>query len=300
MKLLITGAFALNEKFKLELQNLGFEISFHQYEKEQVDTPQKYDAVICNGLFLYNDIKKFTNLKLIQLTSVGYDRIDTEYCNKKNIKLFNAGNAYAIPMAEWAVFQLLSVCKNSKFFIENQSSKKWIKDRQIKELDGKVAAIAGFGNVGKEIAKRLKAFDVKIIAVDIIEPKNAQYDKYFHIANLKEAVNEADILVLTLPLTGETKGIISKEIFDSMKDNGILINISRGAVINETDLINAVNSNKLYGAGLDVFCEEPLPEDSPLWNLKNFIITPHNSFVGENNLKRLENIIYNNLSNEKE
>ncbi len=300
MKLLITGAFALNEKFKLELQNLGFEISFHQYEKEQVDTPQKYDAVICNGLFLYNDIKKFTNLKLIQLTSVGYDRIDTEYCKKKNVKLFNAGNAYAIPMAEWAVFQLLSVCKNSKFFIENQSSKKWIKDRQIKELDGKVAAIAGFGNVGKEIAKRLKAFDVKIIAVDIIEPKNAQYDKYFHIANLKEAVNEADILVLTLPLTGETKGIISKEIFDSMKDNGILINISRGAVINEPDLINAVNSNKLYGAGLDVFCEEPLPEDNPLWNCDNFVITPHNSFVGENNLKRLENIIYNNFSNEKE
>lgn len=299
MRLLISGALALDDYFENKLRNLGFEIFFQQYEKDKTFEPEKYDAVICNGLFLYNDIKEFTNLKLIQLTSVGYDRIDVEHCKKKGIKLFNAGNAYAVPMAEWAIFQLLSVCKNSKFFAENQAEKIWVKSRTIKELDGKTAVIAGFGNVGKEITKRLKAFDVKIIAVDIAQPVSGQYDEYFNIGDLKTAVKKADILILTLPLTNETKGIISKNIFDSMKDDSILINVSRGAVINETDLINAVNSNKLYGAGLDVFCEEPLPEDSPLWNLKNFIITPHNSFVGENNLKRLENIIYNNLSNEK-
>lgn len=296
MKVLMTGAFNCTEEQKLNIEKLGFEIMFQQMENEPLsDEMFQAEAVICNGLFLYNDLEKFPNLKFIQLTSAGIDRVLVEKIKEKGISLFNARGVYSVPMAEWAVMGVLSLYKHINTFFDNQKEHKWIKDRTVKELSGDTVCIVGCGSVGVECAKRFKAFGTTVVGVDIYEPSCEFFDECFDINSISEALKIADVVVLTLPLTEQTKNMFNKELFSDFKNGAILVNIARGAVVNETDLINALNSGKLSGAVLDVFCNEPLSENSELWNMKNVLITPHNSFSSPDNSERLFKLVYNNL-----
>ena len=296
MKVLMTGAFNCTEEQKLNIEKLGFEIMFQQMENEPLsDEMFQAEAVICNGLFLYNDLEKFPNLKFIQLTSAGIDRVLVEKIKEKGISLFNARGVYSVPMAEWAAMGVLSLYKHINTFFDNQKEHKWIKDRTVKELSGDTVCIVGCGSVGVECAKRFKAFGTTVVGVDIYEPSCEFFDECFDINSISEALKIADVVVLTLPLTEQTKNMFNKELFSDFKNGAILVNIARGAVVNETDLINALNSGKLSGAVLDVFCNEPLSENSELWNMKNVLITPHNSFSSPDNSERLFKVVYNNL-----
>lgn len=296
MKILITGALKCSDTQIQEIEKLGHECLFLQNEKDDIDSnKEEIEAIICNGFFLYHKIEEFTNLKFIQLTSAGLDRVPLDYIKKNNIQLYNARGVYSIPMAEWTLLKILEIYKNSRFFYKNQENKRWEKDRKIQELNGKVATIVGYGSVGSEIAKRLNAFNVKINIVDITEKKDEYIEKFYNINELEKAMQTTDILILTLPLTEETEGIINKNNLNKMKDGSILINISRGKVIDEKDLINVIKANKLKGIALDVFEDEPLSENSELWDFDNIIITPHNSFIGANNNKRLFELIMKNL-----
>ncbi len=296
MNLLITGAARFNEEQLHKISELGHDVFFLQYEDNDLAIPyNKIEGVICNGLFLHHPIEKFVNLKFIQLTSAGFDRVDMDYINAHNIKIHNARGVYSIPMAEFALCGVLNLYKQSRFFAENQKMHSWNKHRGLLELSGKTVCIVGSGNIGTECAKRFKAFDTTNYAVDIIKPTNDVYDEYFPLENIADAVSKADIVVLTLPLTEQTRYMFDKNMFSYFKDNSILVNIARGAVVNQNDLIDALQSKKLYGAVLDVFEEEPLSADSPLWDMENVIITPHNSFVGEKNSERLYNVVLKNL-----
>ena len=153
----------------------------------------------------------------------------------------------------------------------------------------------GSGNVGTECAKRFKAFDTTVYAVDICKPQSDIYDKYFSLENITDAISQSDVIILTLPLTEQTKYMFDKRMFSHFKSNAILVNIARGAIVNQDDFISALNNKQFYGAVLDVFEVEPLDTNSPLWDMPNVIITPHNSFVGEGNMQRLTNIILYNL-----
>lgn len=298
MKVLITGAFNANQEKLEKIKNLGFQIEYLKDERTKTDIDfSDIDIVICNALFLYHDIRQFTNLKAIQLTSVGLDRVPLNYIKEHNIRLYNAKDVYSIPMAEWTILKILEIYKKTKFFYRNQNEKIWEKNRKIFELNGKVATILGFGNVGKQIAMRLKAFNVKINAVgkDYSKIENQYIDKYFESEYMLNAVKDADILIVTLPLNKETERIIDKEYFTEMKDNSVLINVSRGKIINEKDLIEFIHKDKFIGVALDVFENEPLDKNSELWDNEKVIITPHNSFVSENNDRRLFELIFNNL-----
>lgn len=294
MKILLTGACQYTDDQISEIKALGFDVDFIQYESDIIDC-QKYDGVVCNGLFLHHGIESFTNLKFIQLTSAGYDRVPLDYIKKNNIKIFNAAGVYSIPIAEHAVLKILEFYKKSRVFYEKQQRKEWDKERNILELYGKKVAIIGCGNIGGEIAKRLKAFGTEITAVDIHKVSNEYIDRFESIDNLKEVLKTSDIIILTLPLTDLTRGLINKECFSVMNKNCLLVNVSRGQVVNQNDLIDALKDGKIAGAALDVFEDEPLPAESPLWDMENVIITPHNSFVGEGNKDRLFAVIYNNL-----
>ena len=156
------------------------------------------------------------------------------------------------------------------------------------ELAGKTVAIIGFGDVGSEVAKRLKAFDVKIIGVGRREKIETLFtDEYCLINEIDEVLRKSDIVILTLPFTEETMNLIDGERIACMKDNSVLINVSRGGIIDEEALIIALQENKFLGVALDVFNEEPLLEDNILWDLENVIITPHNSFVSVNTNEQL-------------
>ena len=131
---------------------------------------------------------------------------------------------------------------------------------------------------------------------DLIEIlMNKDSERIYLIDELDSVLHECDIIVLTLPLTDETKGMFNKDKFDKMKDRTVLINIARGGIIDEQAMIDALKSGKLMGAGLDVFETEPLGEDSPLWSISNVLISPHNSFVSDKTADRLFEVILTNL-----
>lgn len=296
MKLLMTGAFNCTAEQKLNIEKLGCEVMFQQMENEPL-SQEMYEAeiIICNGLFLYNDLDKFPNLKLVQLTSAGLDRVPVERMKEKGITLCNARGVYSTPMAEWALTGVLTLYKHTNTFYDNQQNHKWVKDRNVKELSGSKICVVGCGSVGTECAKMFKPFASEIIAVDIVKPTSDLYDAYYTIKNISKAVENADVVILTLPLTDETRNMFNKELLSQFKNDAILVNIARGAVVNETDLINLLKNGKLGGAVLDVFSTEPLSEESELWDLENVIITPHNSFVSPKNNERLYKVVYNNL-----
>ena len=299
MKILVTGAIEWNEKYINQLINLGNDILYIQDErvplKEQNINIEEIEGVICNGLFLYNKIAEFKKLKYIQLTSAGYDRVPMEYIKENNITIFNARGVYSVPMAEFAVCGVLDLYKNTSFFYENKKDKKWEKCRTLQELTDKNVLIVGCGSVGIECAKKFKAFGCNIEGVDLYPQESIYFDKIHHLDELDDVLIRNDIIVLTLPLTNKTMNLFDKNRFLKMKESALLVNISRGKVINQNDLIDILNEKRIYGAVLDVFENEPLEKESLLWDLKNVILTPHNSFVGENNRKRLQEVITHNF-----
>lgn len=296
MNLLLTGAFNYTEEQIEKLSNLGFQIYYIQNESEELPIqPEEIDAVVCNGLFLYHDIKKFVRLKYIQLTSAGFDRVPIDYIRKQGIKIFNAKGVYSIPMAEWVLFRALECYKNADFFKEKQKKHLWEKDRHLKELFGKRVAIVGAGNIGQEVGKRFQAFGCKTFGFDVHSFEADGLDCVCLISELDAYLPDFDIIVLTLPLTDETYHLFNYARFELMKEGSLLMNISRGSVINESDLVRFLSEKQRITAILDVFEEEPLPVSSKLWEFDNVLLSPHNSFVGEGNASRLFDVILNNF-----
>ncbi|MBR2614399.1 MAG: hydroxyacid dehydrogenase [Clostridia bacterium] len=295
MKLLVTGAWRCTKEQLNEIESLGHKVVFMQNERDAL--PCKYEeveGVICNGLFLHHPIERFTSLSFIQLTSAGFDRVPIDYIKEHNIKIYNARGVYGIPMAETVLCGVLSLYKKMRFFYENQKIAVWEKNRDLLELFGKTVCIVGAGNVGTECAKRFNAFGATVIGVDLYPREDENYKKIYPLTDIDKCLEVADIVVLTLPLTEETKNFMDKNRFDKMKNGSLLVNIARGDIVDENALLDALD-NKLFGAVLDVFSEDPLSTDNPLWKKENVIITPHNSFVGGGTLDRLYKIILKNL-----
>ncbi len=297
MKVLLTGAFAYTQEQLDQITASGYEITFIPDERIKLDIDvSEFDCAVCNSLFLYNDIEKFKKLKFVQATSAGLDRLPVDYMKAHGIKYSNAENTYAIPMAEWAVMSLLEIFKNSPVLFKNQQNKTWNKSRNLLELTDKTIAIIGFGNIGKEIAKRLKPFGAKIIAVDKFEIINSNIDVWKSVDMLNAILPKCDAVILSVPLNNETRHMISKKQLELMKKDSALINISRGAIIDEKALSDNM-IEKFRGIALDVFEQEPLSEQSNLWSNEKVIVTPHNSFVSDMCGKRLFDIILNHLKN---
>ncbi|MGN1183216.1 MAG: NAD(P)-dependent oxidoreductase [Faecalibacillus sp.] len=294
MNLLITGAWHDAKHYIKRIEDMGHSVSFLQYEKDTLPCDYEWvEGIIGNGIFLHHSIDQFTNLKFIQLTSAGYDRVPMEYVKKHNIEIYNAKDVYSIPMAEFALSGVLQLYKQSSFFYENQKSHQWLKHRGLLELYGKTVCIVGCGSVGTECAKRFKAFGCQVIGVDVFTRDDVNYDGIYLIDELNNVLSRVDILILTLPLTSKTRHLINSNNLNLL-NNAVLVNISRGQIV-DTDALEVALDHHLLGAVIDVFEEEPLSQDSFLWNKDNVIITPHNSFVGEGNDKRLNDIISKQL-----
>lgn len=301
MKTLITGAAKFNEEQLSLLNAAGIETVFHQDERERVENPGRFEAVVCNGLFMHNGIERFTALRFVQLTSAGLDRMPMDYARAHGITVKNAKGVYSIPMAEFAVCGILDLYKKSRFFAENQKQHRWEKHRGLSELFGKTACIVGMGDVGTETARRLKAFGCRIIGVNRSQRTDEAFDAVLPLEGLEEALEKSDIVVIAIALTDETKSIVRPLVPSKMKHGAILVNVARGALIDEAETAAALTDGRLSGAALDVFESEPLDEKSPLWEASermpdNVILTPHNSFVGDGNGRRLFEVIYKNLT----
>ena len=294
MNLLVTGAWSDGKNCISELEAMGHSVCFMQFEKDDLPCPYDWvEGVIGNGLFLTHPIERFKNLRYIQLTSAGFDRVDMDYVKAHGIEIHNARGVYSIPMAEFALCGVLQLYKQTASFRENQKQHLWEKHRGLMELVDKTVLIVGCGSVGSECAKRFKAFDCKIIGADLFPREDSLYSEILPLDRFNEALTQADIVVLTLPLTEQTKHMMNEERFSLLKDGATLVNIARGAIVDTNALLSHID--RLTGAVLDVFEEEPLSTDSPLWDKQSIILTPHNSFVGEGNGDRLRSIILSDL-----
>lgn len=297
MNLLLTGCFNYTEAQLAQLAGLGFAIHFMQHESEPLPLPAaEVDATVCNGLFLHHSIDEFTRLKFIQLTSAGLDRVPVETIRRRGIILHNARGVYSAPMAEWAVFRILEHYKQAADFRQNQLESQWAKIRTIRELTDAKVAIVGAGNVGTEVAKRLEPFGCTIVGYDIHTNAQPHFAEIRLIEQLTSTVNEFDIIILTAPLTPQTQGLVSADILSRLRPNAMLVNIARGGLVDEQALIEALRNRPDLFAALDVFATEPLPTSSPLWQLPNAAISPHNSFVGHANPRRMFDLILSNLT----
>ena len=295
MNLLITGAWNDGKNCIEKIKAMGHQVVFMQYEKDAL--PCAYDwveGVVCNGLFLSHPIENFSNLRYIQLTSAGFDRVDMSYVTAHGIEIHNARGVYSIPMAEFALCGVLQLYKQAAFFRENQRQHLWEKHRGLSELCGKQVLIVGCGSVGNECAKRFTAFGCRVTGVDLFPREDSLYDRILPLEQLDEALKTTDVVVLTLPLTEQTKHLFNEERFDSLKSSAVLVNIARGAIVDTEVLLRHIDH--IGGVVLDVFEEEPLTETSLLWDKENAILTPHNSFVGEGNMERLRKIVIKYLN----
>ena len=295
MKLLITGAWRCTPDDIAAIERLGHTVTLHPMEDDPLPVPyEEIEGVICNGLFLHHPIERFVNLRYIQLTSAGFDRVPMDYIREHGIEIHNARGVYSIPMAEFAVSGVLQLYKQSRFFYENQKAHRWEKHRGLMELNGKTVCIVGCGSVGTECAKRFGAFGCRVVGVDVKPYENAAFERMEPIGKLDDVLPESDIVVLTLPLTEQTRHLMNAERFARMKPGSVLVNIARGAVVDTDAMVEALYG-KLFGSVLDVFEDEPLAENNELWNFENVILTPHSSYAGGGNSARLKRLINNNL-----
>lgn len=296
MNLLLTGCFDYSEKQIEQLSSLGYCIHFLQYEKEELPLPpSQIDAIVCNGLFLHHSIAQFSRLKFIQLTSAGFDRVPIDIINNRGIQLYNARGVYSTPMAEWALFRVLEHYKDGQGFNTHQANKQWIKNRSLREIAGTKVAVIGAGNVGQEVGKRFQAMGAQTTGFDIHTSGTIGFTNMELTETFPEKVQNFDVIILTAPLLPSTKYLINERVLTRLKENAMIVNIARGGLIDQSALINVLSTRKDVFAALDVFEEEPLSSDSPLWDMRNVAISPHNSFVGTGNNRRMFEVIYNNL-----
>lgn len=296
MNLLMTGAFPLREDEQTLLANQGWTILEHLDEAAPfTGDPASIDAIVCSRFFDHHDLAAFSQLKMIQLTSAGTDQISIPEVEGRGIHLFNAKDVYSIPIAEWTILKILEIAKSSPVFYEQQKQHLWQKQRDLIELNGLKAMILGFGDIGTAIAQRLRPFGVSVIGVGR-RPVHTEFCDQFVLVNEADRyLPDCDLVIVALPLNPQTLNYFSKERLALCKPGSILINISRGKVIDEQGLTELVAADHFRGVALDVFSTEPLPVDSPLWNDSRILVSPHNSFVSPRNRARLFHLICENL-----
>jgi phosphoglycerate dehydrogenase-like enzyme len=219
-------------------------------------------------------------LKLVQLISAGYDRVDLEAARKARVPVCNNGGANSISVAEHTLMLMLAVAKKLVQQHNNVVAGRWrvgdFSTTRLYELHGKTLGIVGLGNIGKKVARRALGFDMHVQYYDIVRLSEDQEDALgVRFALLPELLRTSDIVSLHVPLTDRTRAMMSDEQFAMMKPSAILINTCRGPVVDERALHHALTSGQILAAGLDVMLEEPPPAGHPLFGLENVTITPH-------------------------
>ncbi|SDY34886.1 Phosphoglycerate dehydrogenase [Evansella caseinilytica] len=220
-------------------------------------------------------IEKAVKLKWIMVISAGLDEMPFEAIGKRNILVTNARGIHRTPMAEYTMAMMLQAARQTKRLIENEQQGTWERTLAMTELCGTTICVLGTGAIGQEIARLAKAFGMKTSGINRTGRKVEYFDRVEPCDNLDVLLTEADFVVSVLPKTKATDRMLAKKQFHLMKQNAVLINIGRGNVIDDEELIGALTEGSIAHAVLDVFNEEPLPKEHPYWRMKNVTVTPH-------------------------
>lgn len=282
-------------------------------------TPDDVRALVAGGCdamlaFIMPDdlAQRAPQLKWVQLLSAGADHA-LKSANAGNFTMTTASGIHATPIAEYTLASMLAFAHRFHQMIRAQPRHEWMRSGfpgTVEELRGKTFGIIGYGSIGRESARLAKAFGMRILALKrdpsnrrdegwcppgIGDPEGALPEKFFGPDERIELIRESDYLTVTLPGTKQTHGFIGAQEIAAMRPGAYIVNIGRGEVIDEAAMIEALKAGKIGGAGLDVFEKEPLPKESPLWDIESVILTPHMSGANRGYLDKASALFADNL-----
>ena len=269
----ITSTVKLREEM---IEKIDGEYNYLYVEKENMTGKIKAETdifVTYGGDLTDGEAEQFENLKWVHVMSAGIDEIPKEIFDKAIVT--NSTGIHKIPMTEFAVGLLLQYYKNFNQLHEAQNKKEWISYSRSEELYGKEAHILGTGSIGSHLAKALQIFGVRTVGYNTNGRLIEGFDQTHAISELNSQIGSADIMVNILPSTRETTNFLQTATFKAMKDEAVFLNIGRGTVMTDEVLIEVLEQKYIAHVLSDVFNEEPLPADSPLYTFDNLTITPH-------------------------
>ncbi len=239
-------------------------------------------------------------LKYISMLATGYNVVDADYARERGIPLSNIPTYGTAAVGQFAIAMLLEICHHVAHHSQSVHEGRWEAcadwcywDYPLIELDGKSMGIIGFGRIGQQTGRIAKALGMKILAYDSY-PNDAGREIAEYV-DLDTLLASSDVIALHCPLFPETRGIINRETIAKMKNGVIILNNSRGPLVVEQDLADALNSGKVYAAGVDVVSTEPIRGDNPLLTAKNCIITPHISWAPKESRQRIMDTVVSNV-----
>lgn len=295
MKLLMT--YDYGPKAMAEIRALGHEVLIikeSEFEASEHDLSD-IEVLVCYNPFKNLDLEAMPALRYILLSSIGIDQLPAEQVLGRRLVVTNNRGGYSKPMGEWIVWNLLSAFKNSDWFIDQQKKKEWKITTDVLELVGKTIGFLGTGTIAQEAAKRLSGFEVQRVGLNTSGKPHEAFDQVYSAEDKLLFAESCDAVVIALPQTANTEHFVDQTFLERMKPDAVLINVSRGAVLDEAALLTALEQGRFRSVHLDVFDQEPLPKDHPLWETDRAHVTPHNSWISEQRNNRRFELILENL-----
>lgn len=297
MKIGVESTIFLGQHHRERLGKLGSIVFFRGYgsREEFLEKARDCGVLLVNKTFSNDDIPRL-KAKIVSLWSTGYDVIDLDSCRRHGITVTNVPEYSTNSVAEQAFALMMELAKKTSFQARILREGKWTFDfTPLIELKGKTLGIIGFGNIGRKVAEIARAFDMKVI-VHTRTRKGEDHPDYGFV-ELDRLLGESDFISIHAPLNDSTRHLIGREQLKKMKSTAFIINCSRGPIINEKELIAALEQGVIAGAGLDVFEKEPLDRGSRLLALDNVVLTAHSAFYTDGALGRLSSACIANAEN---
>jgi len=244
-------------------------------------------------------VRTSPRLRFVQATAAGAGqqvrRAELTAEELERVAISSASGVHAVPLAEWSIFGLLAFAKGLPRLRRDAVARAWA-HYPTSELRGQTLLVVGVGAIGLEVARLASAFGMRVIGVKRnLGAQLPHVDSLHPPEQLRELVADAHAIVVTVPLTDGTRGLIDRETIERMRDGAVFVNVGRGKVVDEDALIDALLSGKLAGAALDVTAKEPLPPESPLWELENVILSPHTAALSWHENERIVELFAENL-----
>ncbi len=300
-KVLITEFMNQNSVLKLKKKfNLNYDKNLWKNKKKLTDIINEYDAIIVRNKTQLNKkiLNKNKKLKFIGRLGVGLDNIDTKHCKKQKIYVQPATGMNADSVAEYVIGSSLYLIKNMSLLHEGTLKGMWPRTSiNSRELRGKTLGLLGFGTIGKKVSILAKNFGTKVVSFDPFVSKSIQKKYNINLISFNKLIKISDIISIHLPLNKKTKNLIKFKTFSLMKKKPLIINSSRGSILNDYDLIKAYKKNYISGFAIDVFKKEPIDKEflKKINKSMNCIVTPHIAGVTDESNDRVSEFIANKL-----
>jgi phosphoglycerate dehydrogenase-like enzyme len=275
----------------------GHCVRINQDTPAQVYAEQLRDATVVAGWPKPKWVLE-SNVEFFQLTSVGYDNyLNFGLESKPNLRICNLKGVLVIPVAEQVVAGMFCLARGLHHHVVDRLQKRWQRQGAYREIEGGTVCVIGMGGIGTEVARRCQALGMKVIGVTRHPEKvlKSIVTRVEPWENLSTAIGEADHVVLCFPATAQYKNMFDAQMLQRMKRGAFFHNVGRGSVVDEIALANTLSSGHLAGAALDVFHEEPLPQDHVFWSMDNVLITPHSAGRSTREFDRISDLFAENL-----